>query len=263
MAAAVPPEKEPYFRVPVKVEVDVPPGRQPSKLEYLVSDIKQNKTTGFYPYINSIKPRNLLIYLVIIQSCIIIFSRIPFELRHLFGFLLGVFLVVVLHERDRTQFTDEMTILEIKMESIPDNPRYFYVDANIIDVVYAMVEFHKYSPKNFKDMIYAIDNILMLRLDVEKQLYNCGRMYPVAMDNYEKAMNAIIGMMVGVPTNNIQLKKLKLARENLQIMLLRHLDFIKNRCNEQLKGEWNTITAPIHDNYKSADIVDNDMNILF
>lgn len=263
MASNVPAEKEPSFRVPVKVEVPPAPAQIATKLEQLVGEVAENKTTGFYPYIDAIKPKDLLLYLIIIQTCVLIFSRIPFELRHLFGFLLGLFLVIILHERQRTQLVDEMTLLEIKMESINPKPTYFYIDANIVDVVYTMMEFRQVSPKNFKTMVMSIDNILSLRLDVEKGIVHCGRMYTVAMDNYEKAMNSIMGIMVGLTTDNIRLKKLKLARENLQIMLLRHLDYIRNTCNEQLKDIWHIHTQPIVDHYKSYDLVDKDMNILF
>ncbi len=259
----VPAEKEPSFRIPVKVEIPSQQKPNLTPIEILSNELYSTKNSGLWVYINNINPTDMFIYLVVIQVFILIFSKVNFKLRHLFGFIIGTFIVLVFNERKRTQFVDKMKILEIKMESIVPRPKYFYLDANIIQVMYNILEFYRYSPKNYEQIVKSIDNILLLRLDVEKGLKNCGRMYSVANDNYNNAMNGLIGMMIGIPTNNIQLKKLKLARENLQIMLLRHLDYIKDTCNEQLNKNWNINTTPILDTYKSYDLIDNDMNILF
>lgn len=263
MASLVPSEKNPEYRIPVRLDEYPAPPKPLTRLQELVREIKQNKKTGIYNYVDSIKPQSILIYLVIIQMFIIVFSRFNFELRHLVGLILGVFIVVLLHEHQRTQYVDEMQFLEIKLESINPTPKYFYLDANIVEIVYDMLEFEQLASKNFKTMVMSIDNILQLHLDTEKGIPNCGRLYAVAHDNYENAMNAVMSMMISVPTDNIRLKKLKLARENLQVMLLRHLDFIKNRCNEQLDEKWNIHTSPINDIYRSLDFNSPNMNIQF
>ena len=260
----VPSEQTRTFRIPVNVEVDPVPPEPLSVVEELVRKFKIAKESGIYPYINSIKPIDLLIYLIILQAIMLFFSKIPLKLNHVFGFGIGMALIYVLHERHRTQFLDEMSLLEIKMESIVPKPHFFYMDANIIEIMYNLLEFYDLSPKNYEIIVYSIDELLKLRLDFEKGVDNCGRQFPVARQHYDRAINGIIGLELSVPTDNIRLKKLKLGRETLQLYLMRHLDFMKDICNKQLEEDvWDVQTTPITDMPRDAYQSDNLMNILF
>lgn len=261
--ALVPSEQTRTFRIPVNVEVDRLPPEPISAIEELVRKFKIAKESGIYPYINSIKPIDLFTYLVILQVIMLIFSKIPIKMKHIFGFVIGIAVIYVLHERNRTQFLDEMTLLEIKMESIVPKPNYFYIDANIIEIMHNMLEFYDMSPKNYETLVFSIDGLLKLRLDFELGVKNCGRQYPIAKQHYDRAINAIIGLELSVPTDQVRLKKLKLGRETLQLYLMRHLDFMKEICNKQLEGKWDVQTQPITDMAKDAYLVDPLMNILF
>ena len=260
----MPSEQTRTLRIPLNIQEEPTPPKSLSVVEELIQKFKIDKETGIYPYLNSIKPLDLLTYVVILQVIVWFFSRFKIQIRHVFGFVIGLCFVYILHERHRTQFLDEMSMLEIKMESIVPKPNYFYVDANIIEVMYNLLDFYNLSPKNYQTLVYSIDELLKLRLDFEKGVKNCGRQFPVATQHYERAMNALIGMTMSVSTDNLRLKKLKLGRETLQLYLMRHLDVMKEICNQQLEDKvWDVHSAPITDMPKDAYLTDPNMNILF
>jgi hypothetical protein len=254
---------EKTFRIPVELEEPVLSSEDVplvSQLDKLTGKLLSTNVDGFYNYIDTIPSLNLFGYLIIIIVSILIFTKFNININHLVGLLIGIITVFFLNERDRTLNVDEMTRIQIKLERINvkngGDTRYFYMDANIIELVYNLQEFHQYNPEDFDSMVHAIDNLLKLRLDIERGMEECSLIYDVAVDEKNKAMNHISAILISIPTSYVLKEKLITAIKILQLYLLRHLEFIKETCNEQVKKNGinvNTklidtmITKPNHD----------------
>lgn len=242
---------EKSFRIPVEIEEPLLPQLPQTQLDKLTGKLLSVNTTGFYHYIETISSLNLFFYLIIIMVFIVIFTKFNINISHLLGLFLGTVVVYFLNERDRTVNVDEMTRIEIQLERINikngGNYRFLYMDANLIELVYNLQEFHTYNPEDFDSMVHAIDNILKLRLDIERGMAECSMIYDVAVDEKNKAMNHISAILISIPTQYVLKEKLVRGIKILQLYLLRHLEYIKGVCDQQVKDNGLNVNTKLID----------------
>lgn len=223
---------EKSVRIPVELQESSIPVPQ-TQFQKLTGEMLSNQTDGFYHYIEDISPIKLFIYLIIILSSILLMAKFPISSNHIVGIALGIVIVYYLNERDRVINVDDLKKIEIQMESIVPKPKYFYIDANIIELIYNLLEFYDYNPTDFETMVQSIDNLLKLRLDIERGMVECEMIYDVAVDQKNKALNSIAAILISLPAQQILKEKLIAGIKILQLYLLRHLDFIKQTCENQ------------------------------
>lgn len=226
-------ETEKSFRIPVELEETPLPPLPPTRIEEITGEYLLNNSTGIYNYMNNISPLNLFTYIAIVLGIILIFTRLTIKINHVVGLAFGLALVYYLNERSQTINVDDLTKIEIQMESIMPKPKYFYMDANLIELVYNLMEFHNHNPEDFEAMVHAVDNVLKLRLDIERGMKECALIYDVAEDQKNNALNRLSAILVSIPSQQVLKEKLIAGIKILQLYLLRHLDFIKQRCIDQ------------------------------
>jgi len=245
---------EKSFRIPIELQEDSINSGPVSKLHALTSEILNNNRSGFYNYINDIAPISLLSYITVILTCVFLSTKFKLNTSHLLGISLGIAFSYFLNERNRAINIDDLKKIEIQLESINPKPKYFYIDANIIELVYNLLEFSNYNKEDFDNMIYAIDNVLKLRLDIEKGIKECEMIYTIAVDQKNKALNSLSAIIISIPIQEDIKEKLVTGIKILQLYLHRHLDFIEQKCIKQRKNNGiNIETKFINDQLTTPD----------
>lgn len=209
-----------------------------SRLMQLRTQYEKRQIEGINNFIRNIEPLNLFIYFIFVQVIVLLFGIIPIQLNHTIGLFLGMLFIYIYEQNRQSYSIQKFSELEIKMEKIQPKPKYFWVDANIIELVYNIKEYYTYNPKAFTEMVNAIDNIFKIELDTEKvALDRCKANSDIAIDQYNLALNNLHSILYTLPTTSISTfisDKLIDAQKKLQLYLQRHLDNIAHTCNVEL-----------------------------
>jgi hypothetical protein len=220
-----------------------------SRLSDLGKELLTLRTTGFYNYINKIQPSDMLFYLVLIMSMVLLSDYIPWMLKDVMGLGMGLVLVYYLHEGKRATHVDRLKTTEIHMEQIIPKPKYFHQDANFIEFAYNMLSYRIYNKEAFTKMIQSIDHFLEIWIDIENPaLQNCAETYEIAVDMKNTALNELQSLIHSIPLDDklILSTKLMNAIKTLQLYLQRHLDEMAEICNARTEAKgWNMFTKKI------------------
>jgi len=223
--------------------------KKQTRLTNIGAELTELRERGFFNYINNIQPLDLLFYLVIILSVILLSEYIPISINHIVGLTIGIIYVFYLQEGKRALTIDRLKTTEIQMEQIIPRPSFFYQDANFIDFAYNMLSYRKYNKHAYFKMIEAMDHFLQVQIDIENPvIQNCTETYQVALDMKSTALNELHSLIHAIPHDDqlILETKLKNAIKTLQLYFERHLDEMTEICNSRSdeKG-WNIFTNKI------------------
>ncbi len=210
------------------------------------------RTTGFFNYINKINPQDMLFYIVIILTIILLSEYIKWDIRYVMGFFIGLGFVYYLNEGKRATSIDRMKTTEIHMEQIQPKPQFFYQDANFIEFAYNMLSYRIYNKTAFFKMIEAMDHFLEIQIDIEnKALQNCAETYEIAVDMMNTALNELHSMIHSIPIDDQKILETKLvnAVKTLQLYMQRHLDVMVDICNKRAEEKGWNITTKMIDKY--------------
>ena len=220
-----------------------------TRISDIATELTALRTTGLYPYINDIQPLDLLFYIVIIISLVLLSDFIPWNLRYIMGFLIGLATIYYLQEKKRATKIDRLKTTEIHMERIIPRPAYFYQDANFIEFAFNMLSYRKYNKTAYFKMIEAMDHFLQVQIDIENPaLTNCVQTYQVAVDMKNTALNELHSLVHSVPHDDQLILETKLinAIKTLQLYMQRHLDEMAEICNSKADAKgWNMYTKRI------------------
>ena len=207
-----------------------------TRIDDILQELTTLRETGFYNYVNKIQPLHILIYITIILVVILLSDYIPWSLKHVVGFLLGITYVYYLNEGKQATSIDRLKTTEIHMEQIIPRPSFFHYDANFIEFAYNMLSYREYNTTAYENMIKAMDNFLEIQIDIENPvLINCAETYQVAVDMKTTALNELHSLSHSIPHDDQLVIKTKLenAIKTLQLYLQRHLDEMVETCNSR------------------------------
>ena len=217
-----------------------------AKLDDLTGSYQRGKTTGLYNYLIEIDKKSLFFFTSVFLFVFTFVNKFTFTTSSIIGILVATLIVYFLNERRRTtQFTD-MAELEIKLVRITPNPKYFHLDAGIIELVYSIREFRTYNNEAFEEMIIAIDKFLALVYDVENKVADCHHSIQIAQSFKKQALNHLMSIIHRTPSSEITYKKLRKAADSLHFILNHHISNMKRVCNIQMeKDGYNATNAPV------------------
>lgn len=230
-------------------------------LDDLTGQFKQGKTTGFYNYIMEIDKKSLFFFCGIFLIVFNLINRLIFSISSIVAILIATLVVYFLNERRRTTQSSDMKELEIKLVRITPTPKYFHLDAGIVELVYSIKEFRTYNEQAFVDMITSIDKFLATIYDVENNVDNCHFSVESAQNFKKLALNSLMSIIFRVPQDNLIYKKLRKAANSLHFILNHHISQIKTICNNKVKkiglNSTNKIVitnhpTPFDTNYKNS-----------
>lgn len=223
-----------------------------NKLDEIGEELEQSLTDGFFNYVDEITSTELFKYIVIVQIFILIFGRIPIKLNHTIGLIFGIIVAYFLNEKSNSQSMTEMKELEIKMERIEPRPSYFYVDANMIELFFNMLDFKKYNDSAYEKAVKNTDVFLKLMVDIEIGSVNCKQDIDVAKDMSKHALNHLHSIIHRLPSNEGLELKLKNSIRTLQIYFKRHLEHMIDICNKKVeKDGYNIYNQKIYKDHPS------------
>lgn len=203
-------------------------------LDELTSSYNRTKTTGLYNYITEIDNKSLFFFCSIFLLVFNLINRIRFSISSIIAIVGATLVVYFLNERRRTtEFTD-MTELEIKLVRITPNPKYFHLDAGIVELVYSIREFRNYNDESFVDMILSIDKFLAMVYDVENEVADCHHSIQIAQSFKKQALNNLMSIIHRAPDHTKVHRKLRKAADSLHFILNHHIDVMKKQCNSRM-----------------------------
>lgn len=178
---------------------------------------------------------NDFVYIIVFLLIVFVSTRIlRAKSGHIFALLTAWYIIKNLQEkvdRDDTEFHKEM---DRKLEKL-GNPSHFYMDVNFITLFYSFYGWKNINNDNYASAIKACNNLLKIESDSEKKLQRCVDNYQIAVSQSKIALNMIHGFIYSVE-QKIMVNKLKNILKRLQQLLARHLNKIKENC-EQTESE--------------------------
>jgi hypothetical protein len=209
--------------------------KQQNKLKEMEEEFQKSKTVGIYNYINDIDRDSLLIYVSVLISIIFLLSFVEMKSNFIVAFVIGIIVVYFLNEKRRATESGEMGELELKLTRIFPPPDYFYMDAGIVELTYDIQEYKGYNEKSYTAMIKHIDNVLHLRLDIERGVKHCEATVDLAKQERDDAINHLHSIIYKTPSNSEFENKLKKSLQSLQYILQLHIDYMIKSCNNRYK----------------------------
>jgi len=111
---------------------------QEKELNELTSAYQAINSTGFYRYITEIDNKSIVFFSSVFLLVFKLTNRLYFDISSVVSIGIAALVVYFLNERRRTtEFTD-MKELEIKLVRITPNPKYFHLDAGIVELIYSI-----------------------------------------------------------------------------------------------------------------------------
>tara|TARA_B100000678_G_scaffold283605_1_gene283943 strand:- start:174 stop:962 length:789 start_codon:yes stop_codon:yes gene_type:complete len=209
--------------------------KQQQKLAEMEQDFLKSKTLGIYNYIIDIDRNSLLTYGFVLITIVFLISMIDIKFNFILAVVIGIGVIYFLNEKRRATESGEMSQIELKLTRIFPPPDYFYMDSGIVELTYDIQEFKKYNEKAYENMIKHIDNVLHLRLDIERGVKHCEATVDIAKDERDDALNSLHSIIYKTPSNREFESKLTKALESLQYILQLHIDFMIQNCNNRYK----------------------------
>lgn len=233
--------------------IDRESNQKQETLNQIGYDLQESMTEGFFNYIDDISSKDIFKYVIIIQLFVFIFSKIPIQLNHTIGIILGLIIAYYLNDKENSLSITEMKEIELKMEQIVPKPKYFYLDSNIIELFFNISDLKEYNNQAYTDSVLFTDKFLKLMLDIEGGSINCIENYQVCVDMSNNALNSLHSIIHSLPSIKFLEKKLKNSIRTLQIYFKKHLNDIINICNGRLdKQGYNIFNKKIYKNIPNS-----------
>jgi hypothetical protein len=243
-------------KIPVEISVPIPQVIQPSyKLQ----------VDNFFVYLENLTPDNIFMYCTIIFVTVAIFSQFDIGLNTVVGLLVACVGIVTLMVRQNSLREGNNLHSELKLNSLIPVPDFFYMDVNIVDTMFNLLEYHSYAPEDYSSVIEHIDNVLGLELDTEKaSMVNCQETVDVMRNESAAAIEALKRIQIAIPYDEILEKKLLKGIPIIELYLNRHISIAVTNCNEPVStyrgvGIPSSVTRiPTNSDLEMFDTVDPD-----
>jgi hypothetical protein len=173
-------------------------------------------------------PKNLVYFII---GLVVLFTStrlIKAGPSHIFSLMLGYLIIVKLREKEKEgnlSFNEKMDYRNELLSA----PSHFHLDANLINLFYSIFGWREKNANNFDHAVAAVNNILKIESDTEKDLERCVDNYEIAFDQSKIALNMIHGFVYTLD-HPLLIKKLKKVLVRLQQLLERHLQNIRDNC---------------------------------
>lgn len=217
--------------------------KQKNEIKDLSREFLSDRNKGLYNYISKIEKNDLLLYIFISFSLFYLLKYLKFNSRHFFILIVVFIIIYYLNDMKNTSSISRMKELQIKLMSIDPQPKYFYMDSGIIELIHSIKEYKTYSPVLFEKLIIQIDHFLKLVLIMEK--FPNDSYY--LLDNLHKKKKAILNILhsfiFNLPTTVATEVKLDNAIKSLHFMLNIHYEKLRTNYNHLNENKNPTINS--------------------
>ena len=197
-----------------------------------------DKKLGVWDYIESVDSSDLPYYFVFsIVSAYLLYNGVQNHTQVFIVFIVILSVIVLSNDKKITIKNDINRDIETKLFLIDKNiPPNLYLDPDLVVFLFSIKDFKKYNSDLYTSIIKTTDNILKLKKDFEKDLYNPVETFHIAEMNYHKALNYLHSFIISIPKEPTMKGKYEDALERFQLLLKRNLDFMFFRTIEMTKN---------------------------
>ena len=239
-----------------------------------------------YDYISSIEKNDKFIFITIGIFCLYFATTLfPIDIRHIAGIGLGIFLIYSLNDKKLSTVDSFNRETELKLNSIknatrttpkiggvnPDFgetsentrtkilknrskaavsgfvPVYLHNDADIINLLFNILDLREYNANAFLEMVKCTDNLLKIEQDIETGIERCAENIEVANKFKNLALNHFQSIIYSTPSARVVNTKFKNNIDRFQLLLRRHIDNMYRICEKQRKKNgYSYKTKPIY-----------------
>jgi hypothetical protein len=199
-------------------------------------DLDKIKKNSIYTYITDIDNEQLLLYIFIFITFVsMLIYSFEFNMTFIFSFLMGILLIYFLNEKSRVNNDSDLKQLEIKLNSIYPKPQYLHYDSRLINFIHENKDYQESNPDVYETMVKKLDNFMKIIDDIKNDVINCSHNFDIARDLSSEIMNEYESLFVNLPNyqNKEFYEKFRKMREDLQLILLNHLNVVQHICNRK------------------------------
>lgn len=198
-------------------------------------------------YLRKIDKTDSFIFgVIVISSLYFTTTAFPIDVRHIAGVLLGLVVVFLLEDHNRSDIGNFNREFEVKLSKIIPVPEYFHTDVNIVDLFDNVSDFKEYNPDSWQEMIKATDSVLRLHSDMKKGVMNCGENIDAANMFKNNAVNHFHTFIMSLPSNKVLNNKFTKNIGRFELLLRRHIDDMYRICKNQYKKQgWDIFRKPL------------------
>ena len=198
------------------------------------NDLEDIKKNSIYTYISDIDNDQLLLYIFILITFVsMLVYSFEFNITFIFSFLMGIILIYFLNEKSRVNNDSDLKQLEIKLNSIYPKPQYLHYDSRLINFIHENKDYQESNPDVYETMVKKLDNFMKIIDDIKIGVINCSHNFDIARDLSNEILNEYESLFVNLPNyqNKEFYEKFRKMREDLQLILLNHLNIAQHICN--------------------------------
>lgn len=215
--------------------------------KYCLLIVKPLKRMSVTEYFQRIEKTNVFIFaVVVIFSLYFATTVFPIDVRHVAGIALGLAIIFVFEDRNRSDINDFHHSFEVKLGNIIPRPEYFHTDVNIVDLFDNITDFKEYNPQAWTELIKSTDNVLRLHSDMKKGVVHCAENIETANMFKTNAVNHFHSFIMSLPSNSVLNTKFKKNVKRFELLLRRRIDDMYAICKHQYKKQgWNIGRRPL------------------
>lgn len=236
---------------------------QEDKISSLQLEKKMLYDESLYNFLINIRKEYILLYFFLLLIIYNFIDSINYTQKNIISLVITIFILYLVNNRNEILYTTDMDLIEQKLNAIIPQPKYFYKDAGLINLIYSIKEFRSISHKIWDEMIETLD----LFFENEELLYNdenenFNNIYDFLLDNRKKALNMMASFIHNIRSDRkFLINKLEVSLESMHYILNIHIknarifinDYIKdNGINRRLHelNEYSEMTGYIKENDK-------------
>ena len=213
--------------------------QQENELDEITLRHAENKKTGIYNYFMNIHKEQLVVYFIGLLILYSFIDNINFSTKNVISLFFALFAIYVLNERNEKLYVGDMERIQMKLKSIYPQPRYFYKDSGIIELVYSIKAFRDLSEKIFDELVLELDTFLELEtLVYTEDVSKLNRLYTMLKDKRKIILNTMHSFIFVIESaDNTYMNKYSKALKSLQYIMNIHINNIRTYINEKIKGQ--------------------------
>lgn len=243
--------------------------------QYVINRFKNEKIyDNTYGIIYDLPNIKKLTYLFISAFIIFIMYNVEIKLNHIFGLFLILIIIYLLIQKDSLEFNEYLSNKELELDflnkilfenkkdysiglrystfyPLSTDRSYLYINPLVVTLLYKLREFSQYNFTNYKDIIFHINNIFDIQLNMTENSNNKLQLFEIAYQEYTRALNSYQSMIYSLPSAKAINIEYKDGIELLEKLLLHNIHEMKNLIIDSNKGETsiNTISDTFFDDF--------------
>jgi hypothetical protein len=173
-----------------------------------------------------------------------IFSKFNITLATIFGFVIAIFIIRYISEKNMTINETEKQINNEKITMIKPKLKFLKKEKNIVNFLFSIQDLYKYNPQAYEELIFNLEDFYEIMQNIELLNGDIGMYYDLLIDKKRNTLNSLHSIYI-LSEDNVEInKKIVVSLEILEDILNKDLDkavfiykeyLFKNRYNVNTK----------------------------